>query len=154
MWEWPAVQTLCMEGHLITVDGDSPEIAAATLRRLIDSSTRFGWIWPARTKTLAGTVLRDIFRFHPLAVEDAEHFGQRPKLDTYDGYPLMVVYAPPLRARRSPCTAFTPRPPGDRAPRPLPGFQQSARHDLTRHVAVPGNRHSRGRILSGSGPPG
>jgi magnesium transporter len=37
-------------------------------------------------------VLRDVFKFHPLAVEDAEHFGQRPKFDDYDDYGYMVVY--------------------------------------------------------------
>ena len=31
------------------------------------------------------------FHFHPLAVEDAEHFGQRPKLDDYDDYVYMVA---------------------------------------------------------------
>ena len=37
-------------------------------------------------------VLRDVFKFHPLAVEDSEHFEQRPKLDTYDDYVFIVVY--------------------------------------------------------------
>lgn len=30
--------------------------------------------------------------FHPLAVEDAEHFGQRPKIDLYDTFTLVVAY--------------------------------------------------------------
>jgi magnesium transporter len=81
-----------MEGHLITVDGESPEIAVATLRQLIDSSTRFWLDLAGLDKETAETVLRDTFGFHPLAVEDAEHFGQRPKLDTYDGFALIVVY--------------------------------------------------------------
>ena len=38
------------------------------------------------------TWLRDVFHFHPLAVEDAEHFNQRPKLDEYDGYVYLVLY--------------------------------------------------------------
>ncbi len=37
-------------------------------------------------------VLREVFKFHPLAVEDAEHFGQRPKFDDYDDFSYMVVY--------------------------------------------------------------
>jgi magnesium transporter len=81
-----------MEGHLITVDGDSPDIAVATLRHLIDSSTRFWLDLAGLDNETAESVLRDTFGFHPLAVEDAEHFGQRPKLDTYDGYALLVVY--------------------------------------------------------------
>jgi magnesium transporter len=36
--------------------------------------------------------LRDLFGFHPLALEDTEKFGQRPKLDDYDNYMLLVFY--------------------------------------------------------------
>jgi magnesium transporter len=36
--------------------------------------------------------LREIFGFHPLALEDTEHFGQRPKLDDYDSYIFLVFY--------------------------------------------------------------
>jgi magnesium transporter len=37
-------------------------------------------------------VLRDIFGFHPLALEDSQHFGQRAKLDDYDDFVFLVVY--------------------------------------------------------------
>ena len=37
-------------------------------------------------------VLRDVFRFHPLAVEDAEHFDQRAKIDEYDDFVFLVVF--------------------------------------------------------------
>jgi magnesium transporter len=37
-------------------------------------------------------VLRDVFHFHPLALEDSEHFRQRPKLDDYDEFVFLVVY--------------------------------------------------------------
>ena len=42
-------------------------------------------------------LLRDVFRFHPLAIEDAQTFHQRPKIDDYGDYFLIVVYgaAPP-----------------------------------------------------------
>jgi magnesium transporter len=36
--------------------------------------------------------LHELFGFHPLALEDAAHFGQRPKLDTYESYVFMVFY--------------------------------------------------------------
>src|SRR6516225_10184660 len=36
--------------------------------------------------------LRELFHFHPLAIEDAEHFRQRPKLDEYDGYVVLILY--------------------------------------------------------------
>ncbi len=36
--------------------------------------------------------LHELFGFHPLALEDARHFGQRPKLDRYEGYAFLVFY--------------------------------------------------------------
>ena len=33
-----------------------------------------------------------MFGFHPLAIEDATNFGQRPKLDEYDDFVFLVVY--------------------------------------------------------------
>ncbi|HVM56123.1 MAG TPA: magnesium/cobalt transporter CorA [Gaiellaceae bacterium] len=38
------------------------------------------------------TVLQDVFGFHPLAIEDSEHFGQRAKIDDYDDYVFLVLY--------------------------------------------------------------
>jgi magnesium transporter len=37
-------------------------------------------------------ILRERFGFHPLAVEDAEHFDQRPKIDPYDDHVFIVLY--------------------------------------------------------------
>jgi magnesium transporter len=36
--------------------------------------------------------LRELFGFHPLALEDATEFGQRPKLDRYGDYIFLVFY--------------------------------------------------------------
>ena len=36
--------------------------------------------------------LRELFGFHPLALEDALHFGQRPKLDHYGDHVFIVFY--------------------------------------------------------------
>lgn len=37
-------------------------------------------------------ILRDVFEFHPLAIEDSEQFHQRSKLDEYDDFVFVVVY--------------------------------------------------------------
>lgn len=37
-------------------------------------------------------LLRDTFRFHPLAVEDAEKFGQRAKIEEYDDVVYIVAF--------------------------------------------------------------
>ncbi len=36
--------------------------------------------------------LHELFGFHPLALEDAQHFGQRPKLDVYGDHIFLVFY--------------------------------------------------------------
>src|SRR3954468_15422395 len=49
-------------------------------------------------------ILREVFKFHPLAVEDAIKFAQRPKIESYahDGdcagkaYYYMVIHGPDL----------------------------------------------------------
>lgn len=37
-------------------------------------------------------LFNDVFRFHPLAVEDVIHFGQRPKIDSFEDFALIVAY--------------------------------------------------------------
>jgi magnesium transporter len=37
-------------------------------------------------------VLSEAFGFHELALEDTEHFGQRPKLEDYDDHAFLVLY--------------------------------------------------------------
>jgi hypothetical protein len=55
------------------------------------------------------SILREVFGFHPLAVEDSEHFDQRAKIDDYDDLRL------PRRLRR---LVPTPPPPPRRNSRP------------------------------------
>ena len=37
-------------------------------------------------------ILRDAFGFHPLAVEDSLHFGQRAKIEDYDDFVFLVAF--------------------------------------------------------------
>jgi magnesium transporter len=39
-------------------------------------------------------LLRDPFGFHPLTLEDSEHFEQRPKIEDYEDYVFLVIYGP------------------------------------------------------------
>jgi magnesium transporter len=61
------------------------------LKRLLASGSFF-WIDLPRPMENDFAVLRDVFQFHPLALEDSEHFGQRAKLDDYDDFVFLVVY--------------------------------------------------------------
>jgi magnesium transporter len=53
---------------------------------------RFFWLDLHKPTPDDFEVLRDVFKFHPLALEDSENFGQRPKLDDYDDFVFLVVY--------------------------------------------------------------
>jgi magnesium transporter len=37
-------------------------------------------------------LLRDVFHLHPLALKDSRKFGQRPKIEEYDDFTLLVVF--------------------------------------------------------------
>jgi magnesium transporter len=55
-------------------------------------SEAFFWLDIAQPTDSDFAVLRSAFRFHPLALEDSEHFGQRAKIDEYDDFAFLVVY--------------------------------------------------------------
>ncbi|UNO39986.1 magnesium and cobalt transport protein CorA [Streptomyces sp. MST-110588] len=64
-------------------EGDHP--AQDAIRRVRESGSGFVWIGlhEPSEKEFAGVV--ELFGLHPLAVEDAVHAHQRPKLERYDG---------------------------------------------------------------------
>jgi magnesium transporter len=53
---------------------------------------QFFWLDLAAPSTHDIDALQDLFGFHPLALEDAVEFGQRPKLDRYGDYIFLVFY--------------------------------------------------------------
>ncbi len=84
-----------MNGHLVTLDGKELEPTQKAVETLRASSQPF-WL-DLRVKgedTPEFALLRDAFNFHPLALEDAATFGQRPKLDSYDDFAFLVVFGP------------------------------------------------------------
>ncbi len=52
----------------------------------------FFWLDLTAPSTEDVAKLGELFGFHPLALEDATHFGQRPKLDSYEDYVFVVFY--------------------------------------------------------------
>jgi magnesium transporter len=63
----------------------------ATVTGLL-AGNRFFWLDLDQPNADDFEILRDVFGFHPLAVEDSEHFDQRSKLDDYDDFLFIVVY--------------------------------------------------------------
>jgi magnesium transporter len=84
-----------MNGHLVTLDGNELTLSQDAVRKLLGSSQAF-WLDLAATgeDTPEYRLLQDTFEFHPLALEDAEQFGQRPKLDSYDNFAFLVAFGP------------------------------------------------------------
>jgi len=66
-------------------------LSRENVERLLASGSFF-WLDVHQPTEEDFAVIRDEFRFHPLALEDSEQFGQRPKLDDYDDFVFLVVY--------------------------------------------------------------
>ena len=56
------------------------------------ASGGFFWLDLDRPEADDFEILREVFGFHPLAVEDSEHFDPRAKIDDYDDFVFLVVY--------------------------------------------------------------
>src|SRR6267378_2231531 len=74
----------CVVPCLSTVD-------EAAIKDLL-ARDHFFWLDLAAPTSEDIDALRDLFGFHPLALEDAVEFGQRPKLDRYGDYVFVVFY--------------------------------------------------------------
>src|SRR5215831_9489809 len=58
------------------------------------------WLDLERPSAEELTRLTERFHLHPLAVEDAEHGHQRPKIEEYEGFVFLVFYAASLSPPR------------------------------------------------------
>jgi len=84
----PGVST-CQVVHDDTIG--ELHLTRQNVERLL-ASGKFFWLDVHQPTQNDFEVLRNVFAFHPLALEDSEHFGQRPKLDDYDDFAFLVVY--------------------------------------------------------------
>jgi magnesium transporter len=80
-----------MQATLLLPDGSSAEASEESVSQALTSAEPF-WLDLVDMDAPQTAWLSDIFKFHPLAVEDAEHFGQRPKLEQYDDFVQLVLY--------------------------------------------------------------
>ena len=100
--------TLTFEGR--TTEATRPPSRAPRL------AGEFFWLDLDGVDDEAHDLLLEVFHIHPLAVEDAQHFGQRPKMEDYDDFTYMVVHGASAdavvdRARSissSPTTSWSP----------------------------------------------
>ena len=143
----------CMVIH----DHGSEEIrfSRETVEELL-AGDRFFWLDLDQPEHDDYEVLREVFKFHPLAVEDSEQFGQRAKLDDYDDFVFLVVYGAVPDADRlvevhcfysesssSPSTATT-RP---RSRRCASATRSGRTPSTILAPALPDRRRARGQLL-------
>jgi magnesium transporter len=67
------------------------EFSRESAERLL-AKGEFFWLDLYQPQAADFDVLRDVFKFHPLAVEDSETFHQRAKIDDYDDFIFIVAY--------------------------------------------------------------
>ena len=80
--------------HFTLVDADGAVLVAPTRNDIEQRLAGEAYFWLDLHQPTADDIamLGAVFAFHPLSLEDAAHFGQRPKIDPYDGYAYLVVY--------------------------------------------------------------
>lgn len=66
---------------------------SAVISELVRTEDAIFWVDLNRPESDEYDILRDEFGFHPLAIEDAIKSHQRPKIDIYDRYYFLVIYA-------------------------------------------------------------
>ena len=79
-----------MDGTL-TFDGHTSPATRESIEAQLAAGTHF-WLDLDGVDDEAHDLLLQVFKVHPLAVKDAQKFGQRPKLEDYDNYVYMVVH--------------------------------------------------------------
>ena len=92
---WPGhergPENVSMKGTLTQSDGVTVDATVDVVTQHLAGGAFF-WLDLEGTDAESSRLLCDAFGFHPLAVEDAEHFGQRPKIDDFDGFTYFVVH--------------------------------------------------------------
>jgi len=73
-----------MDGRLTTLAGTTVDATDDLVRQHLGAS-EFFWLDLDGVDDEAAHLLQDVLGYHALAVEDAEHFGQRPKVEEYFG---------------------------------------------------------------------
>lgn len=81
--------------NIIRISADQiDEHPTAPLEQLLSASDGVVWVDMIGPTDADIAVLRDVFHFHPLAIEDATHREQRPKVDEYEGYVFLTIHVP------------------------------------------------------------
>jgi len=80
-----------VRGHLLLTNCIEDEVTRPNIELALKEN-RLLWLDLQDTDDETLTLLREVFKLHPLAIEDAKEFHQRPKVEDYDDFVSLVVY--------------------------------------------------------------
>ena len=80
-----------MQGHLLLTNCIEDEVTRPAVEQALKEGNLL-WLNLADTGPDTIALLREVFKIHPLAVEDAQEFDQRPKVEDYDDFVYLVAY--------------------------------------------------------------
>jgi magnesium transporter len=80
-----------VRGHLLLTNCLEDEVTRPNIELALKED-KLLWLDLPDTSDETLTLLREVFKIHPLAVEDAREFHQRPKVEDYDDFVSLVVY--------------------------------------------------------------
>jgi len=78
-------------GHLLLKNCVEDQPTRPAIERALKDDSLL-WLDFADTGPETITLLREVFKIHPLAVEDAQEFNQRPKAEDYEDFVYLVAY--------------------------------------------------------------
>ncbi len=80
-----------IDGHRVDTRSVAEAVRLVREERSADAPSRFVWVGLHEPDAAELERLADVFGLHPLAVEDAIHAHQRPKLERYDDVQFFVM---------------------------------------------------------------
>jgi Mg2+ and Co2+ transporter CorA len=84
-----------MDIHLIT-DAGVEEQALEDLPELLERRRGLLWVDIPRVDAEAARILAEVFRFHPLAIQDCENRNHVPKVHIYSDHMFVALHSPEL----------------------------------------------------------
>src|SRR3954469_3330936 len=61
------------------------------IETLLKSETEIFWVDIFDCTDAEAKILHEVFKFHPLAIEDTRNHRQRPKIEEYEGYLFLII---------------------------------------------------------------
>jgi len=80
-----------VRGHLLLTNCLEDEVTRPNIELALKEN-KLLWLDLQDTDDETLSLLREVFKIHPLAIEDAQEFNQRPKVEDYDDFVYIVAY--------------------------------------------------------------